>query len=59
MPSALTEQAYVGRTFAYSGEVDRAIEALTPEQVTDAFRRRMKADAFAFVFAGDFAKAKK
>jgi zinc protease len=59
LASALTEQAYVGRSFAYSGEVDRAIEALTAEQVTDAFRRRMKADAFTFVFAGDFAKAKK
>jgi len=59
LAAALTDQAYVGRTFAYSGEVDRAIEALTPEQVTDAFRRRLKADAFAFVFAGDFAKTKK
>jgi zinc protease len=59
LAAALTDQAYVDRTFAYSGEVDRAIEALTPEQVTDTFRRRLKADAFAFVFAGDFAKKKK
>ncbi len=59
LAATLLEQAYVGRTFAYSGEVDRTIEALTAEQVTDAFRRRVKADAFAFVFAGDFARTKK
>jgi zinc protease len=56
---ALTQQAYLGRTFAYSGEVDAAIAKLTPEAVNAALRKYMQADAFAFVFAGDFAKTRK
>jgi zinc protease len=55
----LVEQSYVGRTFAYSADVDKAIAALTPEQTTAAFRRYVKDDAFAFAYAGDFAKASK
>ncbi len=56
LASGLADQAYLGRTFAYSGEVDRAIEALTPDQVNAAFRKYVKPDAFAAFFAGDFAK---
>jgi zinc protease len=59
LAAGLVEQSYVGRSFAYSGEVDKAIEALTPEQVTAAFRRYVKDNGFVFVFAGDFAKANK
>jgi zinc protease len=55
----LVEQSYVGRTFAFSADIDKALAALTPEQVTAAFRRYVKDDAFAFAFAGDFAKANK
>jgi zinc protease len=55
---ALVEQAYLGRTFAYSGEIDRQIEALTPEQVNAALRKYVKPDAFAAFFAGDFTKKK-
>jgi zinc protease len=58
LAGGLAEQAYLGRTFAYSGEVDKAIEALTPDQVNAAFRKYIKADAFATFFAGDFAKKK-
>jgi zinc protease len=56
---ALTQQAYLGRTFAYSGEVDAAIAKLTPEAVNAALRKYVQPDAFAFVFAGDFAKTRK
>jgi zinc protease len=55
---ALVEQEYLGRTFAFSGDIDRAIEALTPERVSAVARRYLKPDAFAYVFAGDFAKRK-
>jgi zinc protease len=55
---ALVDQEYLGRTFAFSGGVDQAIEALTAEQVTAVARKYVKPDAFAFVFAGDFAKKK-
>ncbi len=58
LAGGLADQAYLGRTFAYSGEIDKAIEALTPEQVNAAFRRYIKPDAFAAFFAGDFAKKK-
>jgi len=53
---ALVEQAYLGRTFANSAQIDKAIEALTPEQVNAALRTYVKGDAFASFFAGDFAK---
>src|SRR5215469_625559 len=39
---SLTEQEYIGRTFAYSGGVDKAIEALTPEQVSAVARKYVK-----------------
>ncbi len=58
LAGGLAEQAYLGRTFAFAGEVDKAIEALTPDQVNAAFRRHVKPDAFAAFFAGDFAKKK-
>jgi zinc protease len=58
LAGALTEQAYLGRTFGYAGEIDKAIEALTPEQITAALRKYLKADAFAAFFAGDFARKK-
>jgi zinc protease len=59
LAAGLVEQSYVGRTFAYSAEVDKAIAALTPEQVTAAFRKYVKDDGFAFAYAGDFAKVSK
>jgi len=54
--TALVEQAYLGRTYANAGNVDRRIEALTPAEVNAALRKYVKADAFAAFFAGDFAK---
>ena len=59
LAGALVEQEYVGRTFALSGQIDKAIEALTPEQVSAALKKYVNADALAYVFAGDFAKARK
>jgi zinc protease len=56
---ALTQQAYLGRNFAFSGEIDAAIARLTPEAVNAAVRKYMQPDSFAFVFAGDFAKTRK
>ena len=59
LAAALVEQEYVGRTFAFSGGVDRAIEALTPEQLSAVLRKYVNPDAFAYIFAGDFAKPNK
>ena len=58
LANSLTEQEYIGRTFAYVGGVDKAIETLTPEQVSAAAKKYIRADDFAYVFAGDFAKSK-
>jgi zinc protease len=55
---ALTEQEYLGRSFAYSGDIDKALQALTPAQVSAAARKYIVPGAFAYVYAGDFAKKK-
>jgi zinc protease len=55
---ALVEQEYIGRTFAFSGNIDQAIEAFTSEQLTAVLRKYVNPDGFAYAFAGDFAKKK-
>jgi len=56
---ALTEQSFVGRTFAYSAKIDAALESLDAPSVNAALRKYLKPESFASVFAGDFAKVKK
>ena len=56
LAAALVQQAYRGRTFAFAGKVDAAIAALTAADVNAALRKYVKPDAFALVYAGDFAK---
>ncbi|MGH8715103.1 MAG: M16 family metallopeptidase, partial [Casimicrobiaceae bacterium] len=58
LAAALTQQAYLGRTFAYSAQIDAALERLDMPAVNAAVRKYLKPDSFASVFAGDFAKAK-
>jgi zinc protease len=57
--SALATQSYLGRTWSVTGEIDAAIEASTTAKVNDALRRHVRADGFAWAFAGDFAKTKR
>jgi zinc protease len=52
--SALASQAFLGRTFAVSGQVDAAIEKMTTPEVNAALRKYVKPDEMAFVFAGSF-----
>jgi zinc protease len=52
----LVEQAYLGRTFAFSASVDAAIANLSTQAVNAALRKYVRPDAFVDVFAGDFAK---
>jgi zinc protease len=47
------------RTMEYQARVDRAIEALTLQQVNAAFRKYIDPAKLATVYAGDFAKAAK
>ncbi len=59
LAAALTRQSYLERTFAYSAEIDAALERLDAAAVNAALRKYLKPDSFATVFAGDFTKAKK
>ena len=57
--AALANQAYLGRTWAFSAAVDAAIEKLTTADVNAAFRKYAKPDQLGYAFAGDFAKPPK
>ena len=56
LAAALVQQAYLGRTFAYSAQIDAAIQAVTTADVNAALRKYVKPDAFAYVYAGTFPK---
>ncbi len=56
LAGGLVEQAYLGRTFAFSASVDAAIASLSTQAVNAALRKYVRPDAFVDVFAGDFAK---
>jgi len=45
-----------GRTFAFAADQEKAILALTPAQVADAFRRHVDPNRLVIVRAGDFQK---
>ena len=47
------------RTFAFTGEIDRKLQALTAADVNAAFRKYFDAAAFTSSYAGDFAGAAK
>jgi zinc protease len=55
----LAVELYLGRTFAWDAELDRKVQALTPEQVLAAMRRHIDPAKMTLVKAGDFAKAAK
>jgi zinc protease len=46
----------VGRTFAYAADQEKAILALTPAQVADAFRKHIDPNKLVVIRAGDFQK---
>ncbi|MFD1139981.1 M16 family metallopeptidase [Larkinella insperata] len=48
-----------GRSFAYDGDLDKKIAALTPEQVNTAIRKYIDYTKMTLIKAGDFAKAAK
>jgi zinc protease len=54
----LSNQAYLGRTWSTSAQVDAAIEKLTTADVNAALRKYVKPDDLAYAFAGEFAKKK-
>jgi zinc protease len=54
----LADNLYLSRTMAVSGEVDRKLGILTPEEVLAVFRKYVDPAKFVTVVAGDFAKKK-
>jgi predicted Zn-dependent peptidase len=50
----LANLSRVGRTMAYSTEVENTIAALTPAQVNAAMRQHFAQPALVIVTAGDF-----
>ncbi len=56
LAESLVTQAYVGRTWAFSGKTDATIAALTREQVNGALRKYLRPGEIAYAIAGDFAK---
>jgi zinc protease len=54
--AALVQQLYIGRTWTFSEKADAAVAAATPASVNAAFRKYMRPDGLALVYAGDFAK---
>jgi zinc protease len=51
-------QAYLGRTWSRSGEVDAAIEKMTAADVNAVLRKYLKPEDIGYAFAGEFAKKK-
>jgi zinc protease len=54
----LANQAFLGRTWSTSGQIDAAIEKLSAADVNAALRKYLKPDEFAYAFAGNFAAKK-
>jgi zinc protease len=52
--AAWVQNLFLGRTFADSARVDRELQALTLQQVNEAWRRHIKAQDLVLGFAGDF-----
>jgi len=58
LSSRLNSYLYLDRTLAWDTELERKVQALTPEQVNAAMRKYLTPDKFTIIKAGDFAKAK-
>ena len=54
--SQIVSNLNMGRTFAFSAEQEKAILALTPAKVTDAFRKHVDPKKLVIIRAGDFKK---
>jgi zinc protease len=52
----LTARRYTGRTMSYDEDLERKIQALTPEQINSTVRKHIDPKKIVLVRAGDFAK---
>ncbi len=58
LAGAWLDYLQLGRTFAWSADMDKKISALTPQAVNAAMRKYLRPDAFSTAVAGDFKKEK-
>jgi zinc protease len=59
LAGGLSTNAYLGRTYAFSAEIDAKINALKAEDVSAAFRKHIDPTKITYIKAGDFAKVAK
>jgi zinc protease len=55
--SALTNELFLDRALAWDAEMEKKVDALTPEQILAAMRKYIDPGKITIVKAGDFAKA--
>ncbi len=55
----LLNGAHNDRTMAWDAELEMRVQALTPEQIRDAMRKRLDLDKMTFMRGGDFRQASK
>jgi zinc protease len=58
LAAMLSEVLYVGRTFAYYGDLEKNIARLSVEEVNSALRNHLSSDRLIIFRAGDFSKNK-
>ncbi|MFN3840646.1 MAG: M16 family metallopeptidase [Cyclobacteriaceae bacterium] len=58
LASALTNALFLGRTMAWDENLEKAVNAVTAEQVNAAMKKHLDPSKINIVKAGDFAKAK-
>lgn len=58
LAGTLANYLYLNRTFAWDGELDKKVQALTPEQINAAMKKYLTLDKISVFKAGDFANAK-
>jgi zinc protease len=57
LAATLSRREYYGRTMKFDEALEAKVAALTPGQVSEAFRRHIDPSALSYVRAGDFKKA--
>ena len=57
LAASLAQLSHEGRTMKFTADLERKIDALTPEQVAAAIRKRLHPENLLIVTAGDFKKA--
>lgn len=53
----LNNYLFLNRTMKWDEELDKKVQALTPDQIKEAMKRHIKAEKFVIIKAGDFKKA--